>query len=47
MKPPSFTGPVPEGWDGDEAMYAKIDFFVLEISMSPGTMAQLSDLTIN
>jgi hypothetical protein len=47
MKPPSFTGPVPEGWDGDEAMYAKIDFFVLEISMSPGTMTQFSGMTIN
>jgi hypothetical protein len=41
-KPPPFTGPKPQGWEGDDAMYAKIDFFVLEIPMTPDVMAQFN-----
>jgi len=38
-KPPSFRKEhTPEGWEGDDAMYAKIDFFVLEIPMTPDIM---------
>jgi hypothetical protein len=47
-KPPLFNGGKrPLGWEGDEAMYAKIDFFVLEIPMTPDVMAQLNGLKIN
>jgi hypothetical protein len=46
-KPPPFTGPKPQGWEGDDAMYAKIDFFVLEIPMTPDAMARFNGLKIN
>jgi hypothetical protein len=46
-KPPPFQGPTPQGWEGDDAMYAKIDFFVLEIPMTPDVMAQFNGLKIN
>jgi hypothetical protein len=46
-KPPLFKGPKPQGWEGDDAMYAKIDFFVLEIPMTPNVMAQFNGLKIN
>jgi len=46
-KPPSFKGPEPLGWEGDEAMYAKIDFFVLAIAMGPDVMEQFSGLKMN
>jgi len=46
-KPPSFKGPEPPGWEGDEAMYAKIDFFVLAIAMGPDVMEQFSGLKMN
>jgi hypothetical protein len=40
-KPPLFDDKKePEGWKGDDAMYAKIDFFVLEIEMTPDVLAQ-------
>jgi hypothetical protein len=45
--PPPFKEKEPPGWEGDEAMYAKIDFFVLEIPMTPDVMAQLNGLKIN
>jgi hypothetical protein len=46
-KPPLFKGPKPQGWEGDDAMYAKIDFFVLEIPMTLDVMAQFKGLKIN